>query len=241
MSKSKTYYRRHLPHYQPSDATFFVTFRLAGSLPVSIVERLRQEREVFERRLAGMTDQRQKREDYHAHQQAYFERFDSVLDGDETGPHWLQQSEIAQLVFDAMKYRDGKEYDLLTCCIMPNYLHMLLNLVGLDSISTEKGVQVSRAEARPTEIIQVGRAEARPTEAALTSILRLLKGATARECNKVLGRTGPSWQHESYDRVVRDGIELERLLWYLLFNPVKAGLVDSWERWPWTYCRPGLL
>jgi hypothetical protein len=37
----KIYYRRHLPHYQPSDATFFVTFRLAGSLPAAVIEKMR--------------------------------------------------------------------------------------------------------------------------------------------------------------------------------------------------------
>ncbi len=34
------FYRRHLPHYQPGDATFFVTFRLAGSLPKLIIKKI---------------------------------------------------------------------------------------------------------------------------------------------------------------------------------------------------------
>ncbi|HPG47214.1 MAG TPA: hypothetical protein PKW76_16175 [bacterium] len=36
------YYRRHLPHYQPPEATYFVTFRLAGSLPNQVMPRLKQ-------------------------------------------------------------------------------------------------------------------------------------------------------------------------------------------------------
>ena len=68
-----------------------------------------------------------------------------------------------------------------------------------------------------------------------------LKKHTALEANKVLHRTGAFWQHESYDHVIRDSKELERMIWYVLYNPVKAGLTDSWEKWRWTYCKEGLV
>ena len=45
---------------------------------------------------------------------------------------------------------------------------------------------------------------------------------------------GSFWQAESYDHVVRNG-ELERIISYVLENPVKAGLVEDWEQWPYTY------
>ncbi|MEX1276747.1 MAG: hypothetical protein WEE20_12495, partial [Bacteroidota bacterium] len=51
MSEDKTYYRRHLPHYHPEGATFHVVFRLAGSLPLSIIRESRQEKERLEREL----------------------------------------------------------------------------------------------------------------------------------------------------------------------------------------------
>jgi putative transposase len=44
----KRSYRRNLPHLQPAGATFFVTFRLAGSLPKSVVEQWQNEREWLE-------------------------------------------------------------------------------------------------------------------------------------------------------------------------------------------------
>lgn len=47
-----TLYRRNLPHIHPTGATFFVTFRLAGSLPQEVIERLRQEFQAEERQLA---------------------------------------------------------------------------------------------------------------------------------------------------------------------------------------------
>lgn len=47
----KTYYRRHLPHYQPENATYHVVFRLAGSLPATVIESLRLEREQAEQEI----------------------------------------------------------------------------------------------------------------------------------------------------------------------------------------------
>ncbi len=64
----------------------------------------------------------------------------------------------------------------------------------------------------------------------------MLKGSTARECNKLLKRTGAFWQHESYDHVVRNEDELRRIVEYVLNNPVKAGLVEVEEDWMWSYC-----
>ena len=34
----KEFYRRHLPHWHPQDALFFVTFRLKDSLPHEVIE-----------------------------------------------------------------------------------------------------------------------------------------------------------------------------------------------------------
>jgi putative transposase len=52
----KQFYRRRLPHIQPEGATFFVTFRLAGSLPDEAIKRLLEEREQSNRFLAQITD-----------------------------------------------------------------------------------------------------------------------------------------------------------------------------------------
>jgi REP element-mobilizing transposase RayT len=62
----------------------------------------------------------------------------------------------------------------------------------------------------------------------LTNVIALmqrLKGTTAREANRALGRTGtPFWQHKSYDRLVRDAQEFGRIENYIIQNPVQAGL-----------------
>jgi putative transposase len=60
--------------------------------------------------------------------------------------------------------------------------------------------------------------------------LQTVKGYTAREANRLLGRTGqPFWQAESYDHVVGDDRESDRINGYIENNPVKAGLVANAE------------
>jgi len=66
-------------------------------------------------------------------------------------------------------------------------------------------------------------------------LLKSLKGATAREANRLLGRTGqPFWQKESYDHWVRNEIELGRIRRYIENNPVKAGIVRDAREYPWS-------
>ena len=66
-------------------------------------------------------------------------------------------------------------------------------------------------------------------------VLRRMKGASARQANKLLGLTGqPFWQGESYDHLVRSQEEFERIENYILQNPVRAGLARSEEEYPWS-------
>ncbi|MBI3698048.1 MAG: transposase, partial [Acidobacteria bacterium] len=75
---------------------------------------------------------------------------------------------------------------------------------------------------------------------AAARLLQSLKGATAREANRLLGRTGESfWQRESYDHWVRDGGELQRIVAYIENNPVKAGLVARAQDYAWSSAGKG--
>jgi len=75
-------------------------------------------------------------------------------------------------------------------------------------------------------------------KAALPAIMRWLKGRTSRIANRILERTGmPFWQDESYDHWIRSGRELQEVITYVEGNPVKAGLVDVREQWPWSSAR----
>ena len=69
----------------------------------------------------------------------------------------------------------------------------------------------------------------------LPKITKTIKGFTAREANRLLGRTGKSfWQEESFDHWVRNQDEFNRIARYIEQNPVKAGLVKRAEDWPWS-------
>jgi putative transposase len=68
----------------------------------------------------------------------------------------------------------------------------------------------------------------------VTKILQNLKAFTAREANKNLNRSGAFWQKESYDHIVRNYEELNRIINYVVMNPVKAELVDNREKWKWS-------
>jgi len=69
----------------------------------------------------------------------------------------------------------------------------------------------------------------------LPSILKLIKGTSAREINKVLGRCGPVWQEESFDHVLRGDESFEEQLEYIRQNPVRRGLVERPEQYRWLW------
>ncbi|MCY7350935.1 MAG: transposase [Cytophagaceae bacterium] len=77
-----------------------------------------------------------------------------------------------------------------------------------------------------------------PPQIPLHKVMQSFKQFTAKKANLSLGQTGAFWQEESYDHIVRNAAELARIIAYVLNNPVKAGLVDDWTKWPYTYLNP---
>ena len=59
----------------------------------------------------------------------------------------------------------------------------------------------------------------------LQRLLQGIKGSSAREINRTLGRTGRAlWQKDSFDHIVRDADHLRRYQRYIADNPSNAGL-----------------
>lgn len=110
---------------------------------------------------------------------------------------------------ESLHFRDGKVYELIAYCIMPNHIHIIFT---------------------PLQ-------ESKDKYYSLSKIMHSLKRHTAREANLFLGRSGAFWQHENYDHFVRDDAELERIVKYVLYNPVKANLVKEQSDWKWSYCK----
>jgi len=200
-------YKRNLPHIQTNNATLFVTFRLAGSLPKCAIERFKKEDEQRQERLNNISDPEQMKTESYREQKRQFGRWDGILDRSGQGPRWLQQPEIAKLVSDSLHFFDNKKYALICFCIMPNHVHVVFT-----PLKKENGACRS-----------------------LRTIMHSIKSYSANQANQLLGLTGQFWQAESYDHVVRDEEELDRIIQYVVNNPVKAGLVQHWEDWKWTY------
>jgi len=145
---------------------------------------------------------------YLAHRR-WFGKFDEYLDRCLHGEKYLEEDQVLAIVSDSLRRRDSQIYDLLAFCIMPNHVHAVFT-----PLENPKGGYYS-----------------------LTEILHSLKRNSAKQVNRVLGRTGPFWQDESYDHIVRDDAELDRIIRYVLNNPVKAGLAAEWPAWPGTYSK----
>jgi REP element-mobilizing transposase RayT len=207
-----SYHKRNLPHWVPNGSSVFVTYRLHGSLPPNVIQSLKETQRLVERDIFAaakspdlLADLRLKR-----HKQL-FARIDSALDKAAGGPRWLSEPEIASLVETTLLSRCASFYKLWAYVVMSNHVHLLL---------------------RP-RISEVDTGQ--PIFNSLSTITKSLKGYTAREANRLLGRTGqPFWQQESFDHWPRDETEFRRVISYIENNPVKAGLVAQPQDWCWS-------
>jgi REP element-mobilizing transposase RayT len=73
----------------------------------------------------------------------------------------------------------------------------------------------------------------------LIEIMQSLKGASAHTINRFMQRSGPVWEEESFDHVVRSYESMEQNIEYIRQNPVRRGLVSRPEdyRWLWVIDR----
>ncbi|MBK5260329.1 MAG: transposase [Thermoanaerobaculia bacterium] len=69
----------------------------------------------------------------------------------------------------------------------------------------------------------------------LPGILHGIKGVSGRAVNKRLARSGPVWQHESFDHQIRRDESLREKCDYVAANPVRKGLVRVPEDYPWLW------
>ena len=218
IAKENIFYKRNLPHIHPRDGIFFITFRLADSLPTNVLEKLKEEKDSEIKLLEKKFNKNKKefdREKYNL-EKRYFAKFDKWLDRSSEGPKWLKDVLIATTIANKIHELNSTRYRLIAYCIMSNHVHLLIDIREFNIIT---GTNIS------------GKTKDYP----LSDTLRFIKGSTARLCNIHLGRTGAFWHHESYDHYVRNEDELRGIGQYILNNPVKAGLVDDWRQWKFSY------
>jgi putative transposase len=237
------FYCRNLPHIQPPEATLFVTFRLDGSIPEPVLEKWRMEKRLLKAMFlkweattqpGTIPDPDNVAEEKLKFHRRWFQKFEDVLHAGKTGPLWLRNPDIAEIVSESLRYRDGKVFRLDAFCIMPNHVHA----VFAPFLTEELAIKLAERRIRLKKGLDIDALDDDGVEYVLASIMQSLKRHTARKCNLALKREGQFWQHESFDHFVRNQSEFEKTISYVLNNPVKAGLVDDPLRWQWSYRRP---
>lgn len=178
----------HLPHWRQTHVTYFVTARLADSMPQ---EKLR---EWQTRRDAWLnTHDLQNPGDIHIlpeEQQHEFHteftlQWHQWLDAG-YGECLLRQQDVRDILVNRLM----TESSLDAWVIMPNHLHALVA----------------------------------PVVSTLGEVLQSWKGGSAFEINRLLGRSGPLWQKEPYDHIVRSEAQFQHYRRYIAENPIKAAL-----------------
>ncbi len=225
------FHRRNLPHFYRPNSTYFITYRLKGTIPLKILAQLK------EKHITNKTP-KTKAEKY-TNEKLFFAEYDKYLDNNKT-IQYLKDNKVAEKVKFSLHYQDKKQYNLICYSVMPNHVHVVFHLLEeKDSIQTLPQTRLSVVQKTvPRTILSAKKTVDKSinnANADIDKLMKSIKGISAREANKILGKKGSFWQAESYDHIVRDEDELNRIVKYVNYNPVKAKLVDMWEDWEHTY------
>lgn len=203
--RSRTFYRRDLPHWQPGNRSIFVTTRLYGSIPAIELRNMMSDLELLEKEMISRNLPQDHRSlELARHRFAHLEGALNQAIRSTSAATWLRQPAIAGVVVrDAFYFWDNQRYKRQRYVIMPNHIHLVL---------------------RPLPMAKSDTSANRPQEWSLARIMQGLKGFTAREANRILGRQGPFREEENFDHWIGDEAEEERIRLYVDRNPVKAGL-----------------
>jgi REP element-mobilizing transposase RayT len=122
---------------------------------------------------------------------------------------------LAEVLVDALLWRRQHHgWTLYAYCLMPDHLHFVVRLPDGEAPLVNAGVR--------------GRAP----EGVLDHVARYKRYTTTQVWWKH-GGCGPLWQRSSYDRVIRYNESPEDAIRYVLENPVRKGLVQDWQDYPY--------
>ena len=109
-----------LPHWSQAATTYYVTFRLADSLPAAVQRAWESERrEVAQDRLIDEAARER------LLRRLYSKHIESGLDRG-YGDCWLARPGCADVVAASLSHFDGERYRLWCWCVMPNHVHVLV-------------------------------------------------------------------------------------------------------------------
>ena len=109
----KHFHRRNLSHLYFESGIYFITSCLANSIPAVALEKLRQN-------IRNNDNGKCKR---------LFKKYDVLLDSGNFGVKYLSDSRCAGTVKYILHFPDGKDYKLICYCIMPDYFHLVFELL----------------------------------------------------------------------------------------------------------------
>ena len=176
-----------LPHWRQQGTTYFVTFRLADSLPQEKLKQWTDERDAWLANHPEPHDEATRREYY----DLFPQRLQQWLDAG-SGSCALAVPEVKKLVEDALRHFDGQRYRLHEFVVAPNHVHVLVSPSGEHTLSE---VLHSWKSFTAHEILKVARRGRAVT-------------ALSFENNTV-------WQKESFDHIVRSPASMEKFRDYI--------------------------
>ncbi|WP_448539204.1 Eco57I restriction-modification methylase domain-containing protein [Schleiferia thermophila] len=117
----------NLPHWQQENVWYFVTFRLADSIPAKAVENINQERELWLKKHPDLKNL--SKEDKIEYYRLFSERIEKLLNAGR-GSCILKNPNISKIVADALNHFNNQRYILDEWVIMPNHVHVLVKPLG---------------------------------------------------------------------------------------------------------------
>lgn len=116
-------HRNRLPHWQQPGAVYFVTWRLADSLPKAVLDGFFEKREVWLRNHPKPWDS----EDEISFERLFSGAIDDWLDAGH-GECLLGNFENARIVAEALQFFEGERSIMFSFVVMPNHVHALFAL-----------------------------------------------------------------------------------------------------------------
>ncbi len=115
--------QNRLPHWQQTGAVYFVTFRLADSIPAQFIREWEHERDVWTK-LNPLPWAPETEQEYH---KRFSSQFDAQLDAAH-GSCPLRNGDASQIVGGALAHFDGERCAHICWVVMPNHVHALFVL-----------------------------------------------------------------------------------------------------------------
>lgn len=117
------YYSNHLQHWNQEGKIISINFRLADSLPQSTITQLNQIKEnFFNENPTPWTEKTHK-----IYRSLISKCQEEMLDRG-YGSCLLRNTDLRNIVDNTLKYHSGKSYNLIAYVIMPNHIHLVVEL-----------------------------------------------------------------------------------------------------------------